>query len=256
MFCCYLLTSLSPRHALQTYIGFTTDPRRRLRQHNGELAHGAKRTSTRRPWEMVVVVHGFETKELALQFEWAWQHPAVSRRARDTPAGQVSRKRGAWLLPAKLRCMYELLLLQPWADGQLGLLFLTDRLRVLCRHHKYLKDCPNLPEHMTATIGPVDQLPSLLHRGPGTPLCEEELDLSDEDEEGMLLEDDEDGLIDLTDGSNEAQQQQQRLRAHLDCLSGWLIGDTGAALPSAGPCPLCNTLIRWRDVLSRLHQAS
>ena len=48
--CCYLLTSLHPAYAEHTYVGFTVNPRRRLRQHNGELVHGARRTSTRRPW--------------------------------------------------------------------------------------------------------------------------------------------------------------------------------------------------------------
>eukprot|EP00538_Stauroneis_constricta_P005437 CAMPEP_0119561154 /NCGR_PEP_ID=MMETSP1352-20130426/16865_1 /TAXON_ID=265584 /ORGANISM="Stauroneis constricta, Strain CCMP1120" /LENGTH=72 /DNA_ID=CAMNT_0007609301 /DNA_START=16 /DNA_END=230 /DNA_ORIENTATION=- len=37
-FFCYLLESCDPRHPQRTYIGKTTDPIRRLKQHNGEMS--------------------------------------------------------------------------------------------------------------------------------------------------------------------------------------------------------------------------
>jgi len=51
-FACYLLVSQSARAQSRnrTYIGFTVNPARRIRQHNGELkGAGAKRTSFHRP---------------------------------------------------------------------------------------------------------------------------------------------------------------------------------------------------------------
>ena len=78
---CYLLRSQDPKHPQKTYIGFTTNPYRRLRQHNGQLKHGGAVRTKRsgRPWEFVVIVSGFTDQISALQFEWAWQHPHKSR---------------------------------------------------------------------------------------------------------------------------------------------------------------------------------
>lgn len=61
-----------------SYIGYSADWRRRLRQHNRELSGGARTTEIGRPWRVVCVIGGFETKKAALQFEWAWQHPVQS----------------------------------------------------------------------------------------------------------------------------------------------------------------------------------
>ncbi|KZO89778.1 hypothetical protein CALVIDRAFT_559051 [Calocera viscosa TUFC12733] len=79
-YACYVLRSLGTRpRGRKTYIGTTTDPARRLRQHNGELTQGARKTSLDRPWIMSMLVHGFPSKLHALQFEWALQHPWKSR---------------------------------------------------------------------------------------------------------------------------------------------------------------------------------
>jgi predicted GIY-YIG superfamily endonuclease len=73
-YCCYLLSSLAPASKNKAYIGFTVDPARRLRQHNGGITGGAKKTKRKgRPWEQVMVVYGFPSAFLARQFEWHWQ---------------------------------------------------------------------------------------------------------------------------------------------------------------------------------------
>ena len=58
-----------------TYAGVSPDPVKRLRKHNGELSGGAKYTQSKGPgWTHVCLVHGFQTKNQALQFEWAVKH--------------------------------------------------------------------------------------------------------------------------------------------------------------------------------------
>ncbi len=58
-----------------TYAGVSPDPLKRLRKHNGELSGGAKYTLSKgKGWTHVCLVHGFQTKIQALQFEWAVKH--------------------------------------------------------------------------------------------------------------------------------------------------------------------------------------
>ncbi|KAI0332172.1 hypothetical protein GY45DRAFT_1247211 [Cubamyces sp. BRFM 1775] len=82
-YACYLLKSVRTPRATATYIGSTPSPPRRIRQHNGEISQGAWKTKHNRPWIMQMIVHGFPSKLAALQFEWAWQHPHISRHLRD-----------------------------------------------------------------------------------------------------------------------------------------------------------------------------
>lgn len=63
---CYLLVGFGEKN---TYIGATTDVNRRLRQHNGELCGGAKRTRSNRPWRLLAYVEVGD-KIPALQLEW------------------------------------------------------------------------------------------------------------------------------------------------------------------------------------------
>jgi len=59
-----------------TYAGVSPDPVKRLRKHNGEIAGGAKYTLSKENggWQHVCLVHGFQSKIQALQFEWASKH--------------------------------------------------------------------------------------------------------------------------------------------------------------------------------------
>ncbi|KAJ3343339.1 Slx4p interacting protein [Gonapodya sp. JEL0774] len=89
-YACYLLRSL--HHEFKTrnnvYIGSTPDPHRRIRQHNGIIEGGAKKTKRKRPWEMLLFVHGFPNKYAALQPE---------------TIGSLWTEAGCWPLPRHVR---------------------------------------------------------------------------------------------------------------------------------------------------------
>uniref|UniRef100_A0A8C3QR25 GIY-YIG domain-containing protein n=1 Tax=Cyanoderma ruficeps TaxID=181631 RepID=A0A8C3QR25_9PASS len=110
----YLLRSAAPQGSARgrTYIGFTVDPRRRLRQHNGGRRRGgARRTSGRGPWEMELFVHGFPSDVAALRFEWAWQHPNASHRLLAPPPRRTREQP----ISFALRLLPRLLLAPPWS---------------------------------------------------------------------------------------------------------------------------------------------
>lgn len=148
-FCCYLLRSLCPRRKGHTYIGFTVNPRRRIRQHNGELRCGAWRTKRGRPWEMVFCIHGFPSNVAALQFEWAWQHPTESLAVRKAAAGFKS----LGGVGNKVKLAYTMLNLPSWENLNLTVNFFTST------NTKFTAGCPALPSHMSTVVCPMEDLP-------------------------------------------------------------------------------------------------
>ncbi|XP_011080735.1 structure-specific endonuclease subunit SLX1 homolog 2 [Sesamum indicum] len=148
-FACYLLTSLSPRFKGQTYIGFTVNPRRRIRQHNGEIGSGAWRTKRKRPWEMVLCIYGFPTNVAALQFEWAWQHPVKSLAVRVAAASFKSISG----LANKIKLAYTMLTLPAWQSLNLTMNFFSTKYQI------YISGCPTLPEQQRTQVRSMDELP-------------------------------------------------------------------------------------------------
>ncbi len=132
MQCCYLLDLVEVQDKGgkdKTYVGYTVDPIRRLRQHNGEISAGAKRTRGNQ-WKHAVVVIGFPSKFSALSFEWAWQNPFKSRfsKAKLKPFHKGLRGLGkavgvrrkllalAVLLQCRPFCQFPLIVVFPTSD--------------------------------------------------------------------------------------------------------------------------------------------
>lgn len=133
-FGCYLLVSRHAERPGATYIGFTVNPVRRLRQHNGAVVGGASRTARRRPWDMVLVVHGFPNKFAALQFEWAWQNPHKSRhfsraKCTSTTGRPWARHHAHQSLAAKLFALSQMLSLPPYRRWPLHVAFMSAQQR-------------------------------------------------------------------------------------------------------------------------------
>ena len=110
---CYCLRSTDFKYRNKNYVGFTVNPERRLKQHNGIRKGGAWKTRRGgRPWEFVVLVSGFPTHKMALQFEWAWQHPGKSLLVRATigedAAKTLQRKRATLGQMCMLKTLLEL----------------------------------------------------------------------------------------------------------------------------------------------------
>lgn len=74
LFYCYMIYTTDTRH---TYIGASTNPFRRLRQHNQELSGGAKATAIQQKkgllWSLGCYLSNIPEWRSALQIEWRWK---------------------------------------------------------------------------------------------------------------------------------------------------------------------------------------
>lgn len=72
---CYILYSKEGNQSTRelTYIGYTKNLLRRLKQHCGLLPGGAKATRSRDNWRMIRAVTGFRTPRDAQDFERSWK---------------------------------------------------------------------------------------------------------------------------------------------------------------------------------------
>jgi len=87
----YILQSLSKTDKF--YVGWTIDPAKRLREHQGEIKGGAKKTIRHRPWKMIACVTGdpsWLTYSYGQMLEWTvrisakWKYRAEKSQDRST----------------------------------------------------------------------------------------------------------------------------------------------------------------------------
>lgn len=76
----------------RTYVGCTTDPARRLRQHNREIRGGARATQKGAgSWQFVMYVEGFPNRSSACRWEALVKKRARGIRARSEALLQIAR---------------------------------------------------------------------------------------------------------------------------------------------------------------------
>ncbi|XP_037078530.1 structure-specific endonuclease subunit slx1-like [Pollicipes pollicipes] len=222
----YLLYCQNPRFKGRTYIGYTTDPNRRIKQHNkGRHAGGAGRTSNRGPWEMALIVHGFPNSIAALRFEWAWQNPARSRRLRHVPAKRAREVKFDYCL----RVMAAMLQAGPWRRLPLTVRWLRPEYR-----RPLPADCLP-PPHMPVVQGAV------------RPAKAKERTAAD----GERLECALCGAGVPAADALTCLSPRCPLVAHLVCLADELLRGSACLLPVEGACPACGTSLLWGDLIRK-----
>ncbi|ETO22224.1 hypothetical protein RFI_14976 [Reticulomyxa filosa] len=161
VYCCYLLKCLNQEWENYIYIGFTNNPVRRIKQHNGLLENGAKKTRWKRPWEMVVFVYGFPTKHSALQFEWHWQNPNSSRILKH------KFKKNQNSVKKKFEVLVEMLNINPWRQYPLHLNFTKQAFKDDWDQFLHIKDhyLSHIPAYMNIYVRPLYVLTYFLTKG-------------------------------------------------------------------------------------------
>lgn len=155
---CYLVISLDATKRGKSYVGYTINPPRRLAQHNGALANGARYTASLRPCDMILVVTGFEDEASALRFEWAWQKPATCRATREEARKRKLSDRTT--APGKkAECLCAMLGLAPWRHMPLTLHVMSESGWGLIERHLSL-----LPEHVERRRTSAEEMEALVKR--------------------------------------------------------------------------------------------
>ncbi|XP_037117637.1 structure-specific endonuclease subunit SLX1 isoform X1 [Syngnathus acus] len=227
----YMLYCLNPKFKGRIYIGFTVNPERRIRQHNaGRHKGGAKRTSGKGPWEMVLVIHGFPSDIAALTFEWAWQNPHSSRRL-----AHVSRRtRKESSLQFHWRVVSNMLRVAPWSRLPLTARWLKQEYKV------DFEPALRPPPHVSVTFGPVRAKKQRL-----VDTCEEQEVTS----RCFLCQ----GLV-MTREKLSCVHASCGMRSHVICLAKrFLRPEPSHLLPVEGRCPSCRHAVLWGDLI-RLKQ--
>lgn len=251
----YLLRCLNPKFKGRTYIGYTVDPNRRIKQHNkGKQYGGAWRTSAKGPWEMVLTVHGFPSDVAALRFEWAWQHPKRSRRLKSLIP---NKKASESSFDYNLKIMFTMLTVAPWRRLPLTIRWLSAEVMVQAPPNL----CP--PVHMPIVYGPVksEKLKSLKKNN-------KKNDLDETDPADISLKlcrlckdliNEEDVLVCLNSTCQTswhvlclAKNFLDEEKANLNSFSSQLNRQlSNHVLPVEGSCPKCNAVLLWGDLIRK-----
>ncbi|XP_053550648.1 structure-specific endonuclease subunit SLX1 [Bombina bombina] len=244
----YLLYCTNPKFKGRIYIGFTVNPERRIQQHNGgKHKGGAWKTSGRGPWDMVLIVHGFPIDIAALRFEWAWQHPHVSRRLTHVP--RKTKKQSSF--DFHLMVLYHMLRVAPWNRLPLTLRWLRQ---------EYQRALPPLlqpPLHMPLSFGQVRARP-IAKSQTGKGKAGEKGQKEGEIETDAILQADSVSQrcrvcfqkVQSEDDALHCFHPGCTLTCHILCLAKvFLQNEPDQLIPVEGQCPSCGHSVLWGDLI-------
>ncbi|EPQ51778.1 hypothetical protein GLOTRDRAFT_80778, partial [Gloeophyllum trabeum ATCC 11539] len=265
-YACYLLKSIRTPRSNATYIGSTPNPPRRIRQHNGEISQGAWKTQRSRPWVMQMIVHGFPSKLAALQFEWAWQHPHLSRHLKDDKGANLFTSPQKYFKTSVLVAR-TMLASHPYSSWPLHVKLFTEEAAKAWNEVSRKIDANGLPlprgfTHATELEG-VDGKSGLKGTGRTGPI-----DVTDDTFTSLHLEKYK-GILnagaalrcmvcsaklhDPLDPSEIALCPNGECTsvAHLTCLAQDFLSQTEghAMIPRGGTCRSCHTYVLWGDII-------
>ena len=289
---CYLLRS-TVRHS-SVYVGSTPNPLRRLGQHNGKAQGGAVRTSrlSLRPWEMACVVANFPSNIAALQFEWAWQNPHLTRfiapddrisfattRSKTSKTGGMRRRPGRprTSLTEKLSNLHLLLRAAYFSKWPLEIKFFCEDVfrvwqtwcdRVDGRLPSHIKVQLDLKEGQMSDASPSAQPPTKrrkadpIRRGGVEGIDPTYASLQDVLEKGQFVFDQDEQLncdvchrpLELNhDLITICPHETCRSTSHVPCLAKkFLPGRLEDLLPIKGRCPSCHEEFDWVVLMKEL----
>ncbi|KFD55396.1 hypothetical protein M514_03736 [Trichuris suis] len=229
---CYLLVSESsqPRFRGRCYVGFTVNPNRRIKQHNrGRRFGGAFRTSDRGPWEMALLVHGFPNEICALRFEWAWQHPAKSRRLSQL---NLRKRAKETKLQFHVRIANHMLSTGPWNRLPLTVRWLNEKYR------QSAGGILTTPPHIKVVYGLLEEIDCSTKRSKDVTTVRDICSVCNGSCQGSLLS----CLSDSCSGM-----------FHVLCLGKlFSLEEPDFIIPISGRCPLCCERFLWGEWLSTI----
>ncbi|KAF8170262.1 hypothetical protein K438DRAFT_218307 [Mycena galopus ATCC 62051] len=268
---CYLLKSIQTPTSTATYIGSTPNPPKRIRQHNGELTQGARKTRLRRPWVMQMIVYGFPSKLAALQFEWAWQHAHISRHLRDADGKAILRR--ANTVSSNIRTVRLMLSTHPWSTWPLHVKLFTDAAVKGWKSASASTDAP-LPPGFTCAVEleGVDGKSGQAGTGRRGPLSVDDAQFTSAHlaKNTALLASNRQLTCSICNGglSNYSTDPLKTTLcpktgcmavSHLSCLADDFLSsqtsDTGM-IPRGGHCKSCRAYILWGDIIRGIYRRS
>ncbi|KAG9393748.1 Structure-specific endonuclease subunit SLX1 [Carpediemonas membranifera] len=221
---CYLLGCLNEKYLNHAYIGYTVNMQRRIRQHNGQIANGARRTSKKKPWQVICFVHGFSNNIAGLQFEWNWTYPTDSVLLRDIVSGKSFGRHN--LVTYSMNVLKLMLQTPPWSLMPLAVHWVNP--------HPWAEDIPLvLGKHMPVTTGPLDKCIFL-----DKSACA--LDIAEDGTRAVC------SICDCAVSGDTVGCPLCYIPAHPECLAAWALKDVPDGLvPTEFECPGCHETVSW-----------